>query len=282
MGKKLSEGHKLILSESHKGNKNPMFGRVGTLSPQWGIKRSKETIDKIRMARLKQPSPFKGKHHTIENKLKLSTSSKEYYKTHDNPRKNIILSPEEKCRLYDQSKTFYLNHSSPFKGCHHDAESIKKMKLGQKLFYETHVSPRKGKHHTEKTKEKMRIGCANRVNKFKDTAPELKVQNELISRNIQFEKHKPIVGIPDVFIEPNICIFVDGNLYHAHPDIYKPDEIVPKINMLASKKWEYDKNITDKLIKLNYIVLRFWEKDIHKDIKIIGNIIQKSIGDFND
>ena len=36
-------------------------------------------------------------------------------------------------------------------------------------------------------------------------------------------KHKPIRGQPDVFIHPNICVFVDGDRWHANPKpfIYK-------------------------------------------------------------
>jgi very-short-patch-repair endonuclease len=48
--------------------------------------------------------------------------------------------------------------------------------------------------------------------------------------------------------------------------------------MKAKHKWKYDKRITQKLRYKGYKVMRFWERDIYKNISKIGNkIIKKMI-----
>ena len=40
-----------------------------------------------------------------------------------------------------------------------------------------------------------------------------------------FEKHKPIVGQPDIVID-KFCIFLDGDRHHANPSKYSDDTII--------------------------------------------------------
>ena len=79
--------------------------------------------------------------------------------------------------------------------------------------------------------------------------PEKKLQEFLTSKSIVFIRHKPTLGIcqPDITIEPNICIFADGDYWHNRPS----DTI-------------RDRYITSKLLENGFIVLRFWEHEIHK------------------
>lgn len=97
----------------------------------------------------------------------------------------------------------------------------------------------------------------NQVIPSKDTKIEIKLQNELSKRNIKFTKHKPIIGQPDIFIEPNICIFADGDYWH---------------NLPTSK--EKDQKITNELKNLGYKVLRFWEHEIVNNIDNCINTIE--------
>lgn len=60
----------------------------------------------------------------------------------------------------------------------------------------------------------------------KDTKIEVVVQNELIKLGITFTKHEPIIGQPDIFVEPNLCIFVDGTYWHSLEKVKKNDECV--------------------------------------------------------
>ncbi len=74
------------------------------------------------------------------------------------------------------------------------------------------------------------IGYAHRRNKYiySNTSIEIKIQNELKKRNIEFETQKAIIGIPDIFIKPNLCVFCDGDYWHNRLISKDRDEYVNK------------------------------------------------------
>jgi G:T-mismatch repair DNA endonuclease (very short patch repair protein) len=109
----------------------------------------------------------------------------------------------------------------------------------------------------------------------KNSSIEVKVQKKLKDKNIKFKKHIHLIGRPDIFIEPNICIFCDGDYWHGNPLLYKPNDIINagKRKIKVKNKWKYDKNITTILLKKGYKVLRFWETDINTNIDNVVNRI---------
>lgn len=116
------------------------------------------------------------------------------------------------------------------------------------------------------TSRKMRLARSKQVLPLKDTSIEVALQNVLKQNNIVFKTHVPLIGQPDIFIEPNICIFVDGDYWHANPKIYKEDFVMFKCK-LAQDIWEKDKKVTNSLISKGYKVIRFWETDIKDNIQ---------------
>jgi len=85
----------------------------------------------------------------------------------------------------------------------------------------------------------------------KATSIEIRLWKELESRNIKFEKHKSILNLtqPDAFIEPNICIYADGDYWH---------------NLKITKSQD---QYVNKILKENgYRVYRFWEHEINQDV----------------
>jgi very-short-patch-repair endonuclease len=135
-----------------------------------------------------------------------------------------------------------------------------------------YVNPFKGKHHTEEFKQLKSITEKQRIldhpelvemNRrygvlgylavpFMNTSIELKLQNELIKREIKFETQKPLLDLTvcDIFIEPNICIYADGDYWHNRSEAIKRDAYVNR-----------------GLEQNNYKAFRFWEHDINKDVK---------------
>jgi G:T-mismatch repair DNA endonuclease (very short patch repair protein) len=84
----------------------------------------------------------------------------------------------------------------------------------------------------------------------KDTIPEIIMQDLLTSYSIPFQKHVNILDFcqPDIFIEPNICIFADGDYWHNRPATVQRDI---KVN---------------KFLECNgYKVVRYWEHEIKSD-----------------
>ena len=122
-----------------------------------------------------------------------------------------------------------------------------------------------GAKHSKEAKEKMSIACINRKPTYTDTKIEIALQNILLKNNIKFETQKGVIGRPDIFIEPNICIFCDGDYYHANPNKYIAEDTIMK-GLFAQQIWGKDEWVTQKLEGMGYIVLRFWENEINSNI----------------
>lgn len=97
----------------------------------------------------------------------------------------------------------------------------------------------------------------------KDSLPERILQKSLIKLGIRFEKHIPVIGQPDLFIQPNLCIFADGDYWHS------PEE--RPIQKLKDKKISYS------LKKRGYRVIRLREFDIHENPTLCVEKIIKEI-----
>ena len=107
---------------------------------------------------------------------------------------------------------------------------------------------------------KIKMARMKQIIPTRDTSIEVKMQNILKENNIEFEKHKAIVGQPDIFIKPNICIFCDGDYWHNRPE-----------------RKNRDKYVNRKLKEQGYNVLRFWEHTINTTIEICVTDIKKYI-----
>ncbi|MHB8483583.1 MAG: DUF559 domain-containing protein [Nitrospiria bacterium] len=114
---------------------------------------------------------------------------------------------------------------------------------------------------------------------FSDTSIEVLLQAELKKRKIKYETQKKVTGLPDIFINPNICVFADGNYWHANPEFYKASDMIKHAHEMwtASRKWAHDKYVTDELTKEGYVVIRFWETDIKNSVSDCVDKIVKVI-----
>ena len=65
--------------------------------------------------------------------------------------------------------------------------------------------------------------------------------------------------------EKKIAIFIDGEYWHANPEIYKSSDVIMN-GKLAKDLWKKDKKQTTFLKNRGWTVLRFWEAKIKKDI----------------
>lgn len=106
---------------------------------------------------------------------------------------------------------------------------------------------------------KIKAKRALQVLPVQDTSIEVALQKELTRRGIPFIKHKTIFGLPDLYIEPNICIFADGDYWHRRPESEGKDS---KVNAY--------------LLSKGYRIYRFWEKDINADVsKCVDQVLIK-------
>ena len=150
-------------------------------------------------------------------------------------------------------------------------------------------NPFYGKTHSEKTKDKLSTARANQKLPVKDTKPEIILQQICNDEGIEFVTQKTIKlqhydwhntrrHNVNIFIEPNICLFADGDYWHANPNPYmvnkrikpgiKPDTVLlssSKQKRIAKDVREKDAGISLDLMQQGYIVIRFWESDLKYD-----------------
>lgn len=122
---------------------------------------------------------------------------------------------------------------------------------------------RRGQTHTPEAIAKIKEARSKQIVPIKDTSIERIMQIGLSLNGIKYEKHriiqtKDFFHQVDIFIEPNICIEVDGEYWHTLPHMI-----------------ERDNEVNQKLTELNYLVLRFWGKDVKKDVQVSIDSILK-------
>lgn len=183
-----------------------------------GIKRSEKTkkimsLSKKMTARRGNQHQFFGKHRTKKTRVKISKGMK--------GKKNSLGSKRTIQSRQKLSKKLIGNKNG----------------LGHKLT----------KGHIKILKQKR----LHQIFPLKDSIPEKMFQIALSLEKISYRKHEPILGQPDIFIKPNICIFVDGIYWHS--------KFERKIN---------DNKITEKLRNENYEIIRIIAPKRNKDFDV--------------
>lgn len=105
-----------------------------------------------------------------------------------------------------------------------------------------------------------------------DTKPEILLRHTLWQYGLRYRKNDTrLPGKPDIVISRyRIAIFVDGDFFHGR-DMAKIDNQVKSnreywISKIKRNK-ERDKQINEELTEEGWIVLRFWEHDIKKNLQ---------------
>lgn len=249
-----------------------------------GIKRTKKTKLKLsetrkrlfREGKIIHPKGMLGKKHSEETKIK--------FKNRKAWNKGLTKNDDERIRKYSE-KLSTIKKGVPnlkLKGTKRPWASKnlgKYSKLGNSWrkgkgeLFKGGKNYFFGKHHSEETKQKLREKRLTRIIPSKDTLPERMLQDSLKVAGIDFMTHKSILGQPDIFIEPNICIFADGCYWHGCEQCMDRNKLESWIRGKRVK----DELITQKLINDGYIVLRFWEHEIHGDIDSCISQIKKCV-----
>ena len=281
------------------GYVHPMKGKKfpsGRFSPMKGQKHSEEARRKIRKARARQVFTKEA----IEKRRLANTGKKrseEAKRRMSEARMGIKFSKETRRKMSEAKKGGKLSEETKRKmrGKKHSAEHKRKMskRMGgvkNPYYGKTHSEEirrkMKGRKVSEETRKVIRRNRLSQIFPVKDTKIEKILQSMLKDNEIKYETHRMYVkrglrihGQPDIFIKPNICIYADGDYWHANPKFYKPNSIIIG-KKKAKDKWKSDKEKTDELKKQGYKVLRFWEYDIYnspqKCLQKIIKAIKKS------
>ena len=117
--------------------------------------------------------------------------------------------------------------------------------------------------------------------KNKDSEIERLLRKELWSRGLRYRKnYKKIIGKPDiVFVGKKVAVFCDSEFWHGYAWEIAQDEFqsrrdfwIPKIE----RNMQRDKEVNEKLRSEGWIVLRFWGKEIKRDVCACADTIQKA------
>ena len=154
------------------------------------------------------------------------------------------------------------------KGIKMSDEIKKKLSINKFKFYaEGGKNPMLGRKHSEETKQKMSNSWYNSDKSYgyENSKPERFLKSILSVNGIEYESQKKIYGKPDIFIQPNICIFVDGCFYHGCKQCCTEKQLRCKDPI---RKMKRDPIVNQKLIAQGYKVIRFWQHEINNDLKL--------------
>lgn len=241
-----SEGSLLKMSVARKGK----FG--GEKHPMFRKSHSKESKEKMSVTKMGISSWNKGIPFSIETRKRMSQAR--LGKIPWNKNKTGIFSE------YSRRKNAEAHRGKTAwnKGKEMSEDARRKNALA-------HTNP------PEETRRKIREARLKQIFPKKDTKPERCLQSALSINGIEFQKHKTILGQPDIFIEPNYCIFVDGDYHHANPQKYSSDKTIWKARtdrpeVKAKIIQEKDNRINERLEKQGFRVIRFWASEINRDV----------------
>lgn len=115
----------------------------------------------------------------------------------------------------------------------------------------------------------------------KDSKSEVMLRKALWGKGIRYRKnYTGLPGKPDIAITKyKIAIFVDGDFWHARGHEEKPGEQI-KVNLpywsrKLRRNVDRDKEVNQELLEMNWLVLRYWDSDIQKDINACVEDIMK-------
>jgi len=106
----------------------------------------------------------------------------------------------------------------------------------------------------------------------KDSKSECLLRRALWAKGYRYRKnYKKLIGVPDiVFTSKRLVIFCDGEFWHGY--YYQTDNDVAATNTdywnkKIKKNMERDIKVTQQLEAEGWTVIRFWSKEILKDLE---------------
>jgi DNA mismatch endonuclease (patch repair protein) len=255
--------------------KNPE--KVKKRVKEWYLKNKNRS--NMRVRKWKEEHPDRIKEYARKSRMK----NKIYFKLYKKKNDEKINKYQKEWRLRNTNKI------QEYKKIYYrDKNMQEKRKMHQRKYYFDNkkiISIKKQKYYykikgyekrtPEELREYRREKRLNQIFPVKDTIIEKLLQEELTKRGYIYMKHYPIRGQPDIaFPEKKIAIFADGDYIHGNPNKYKATDMICMNECTAGEKWNKDRNITDNLQKQGWLVLRYWETEIHISPKNVVDEIE--------
>ena len=122
--------------------------------------------------------------------------------------------------------------------------------------------------------------------KSSQTKAEVLLAKALFSKGYRYRKNnKKVFGKPDLtFRKIKLAIFIDGEFWHGKDwetrklGIKSNQEYwIPKIE----RNMKRDLEVNSKLLEQKWKVLRFWSRDVEKNIEFYSSLIEEEITKLN-
>lgn len=131
---------------------------------------------------------------------------------------------------------------------------------------------------TKKTPEQISYNM--KQVKSKGSEIEVLLQKELWRRGLRYRKNvKSIEGEPDIaFIGKKIAVFCDSEFWHGYDWENRKNDFKSNTEFWISKierNMQRDKEVTQKLQSEGWIVLRFWGKEIKKNLAECADLVER-------
>ena len=118
--------------------------------------------------------------------------------------------------------------------------------------------------------------------KSKDTKIEVALRKALWKKGLRYRKnYSKLPGKPDIaFVKYKVAVFCDSEFWHGYDWEHRKEDIksrrdfwIPKIE----RNMQRDIEVTDVLKSDGWTVLRFWGKEIKKDVCKCADIIETAV-----
>ena len=116
----------------------------------------------------------------------------------------------------------------------------------------------------------------------KDTSIEVMLRKALWARGVRYRKnYKKLIGKPDIAITKyKIAVFCDSEYWHGYDRENRNQQIkshrdywIPKIERNIAR----DREVTATLEKEGWLVLRFWERQIKKELSECVKVVLHAV-----
>lgn len=122
--------------------------------------------------------------------------------------------------------------------------------------------------------------------KSKDTSIEIKLRKALWEKGYRYRKNvRELPGVPDIVLTKyKIAIFCDSEFFHGKdwevlkPQLERGNNSQFWIDKIMKTK-ERDDEANKKLLYLGWTVIRFWGKDILKDVETCVKVVEETVFD---
>lgn len=116
--------------------------------------------------------------------------------------------------------------------------------------------------------------------KARDTQPELLLRRELWGRGLRGYRLsvRSLPGRPDLSWKARkVAVFVDGAFWHGHPSAFREGKSGSYWDQKIKRNMERDRAADATLQESGWIVLRFWDFDLHRDLSACADAVEKAL-----